>query len=91
MWARGHLNWCDGPWQHFVFSDESRFVLYRQDGRVRVLRQAHEALLDECIQPRAQAGGGGVTIWGVCHSRGKYLIRNISLSVNTFETDNVLK
>jgi len=53
-----------------VFSDESIFLLYRQDGRVRVRRQSHEALLDECVLPRVQAGGR-VTIWGVFHSRGK--------------------
>lgn len=70
-WARGHLNWRVGHWEHVVFSDESRFLLYRQDGRIRVRRQAHEALLDECVLPRVQAGGGGVTIWGAFHNAGK--------------------
>ena len=70
VWVRGHLNSGDGHWQHLVFSDESRFLLYRQDGLVRVHRQADEALLDECVLPRIQTGGGGVTIWGAFHSRG---------------------
>jgi len=60
VWARWHLNLYDGYWQHVVF--ESIFLLYRQDGRVRVHRQAHEALLDECVLLRVQAGGGGVKI-----------------------------
>ena len=71
MWARGDLNWCDGHWQHVVFSDESRFLLYRQDDRVRVIRQVHEALLDQCSLPRVQAGGGEGTIWGAFNNRGK--------------------
>ena len=54
VWARGQLNWCDGHRQQVAFSDESRFLLYRQDGHVRVLRQAHEALLDECVLPRVE-------------------------------------
>jgi len=62
VWVRGHLNWCDGHWQHVVFSDESISLLYRQ---------SHEALLDERVLPRVQAGGGGVTIWGAIHNRGK--------------------
>ena len=33
VWARGQLNWCDGHRQQVAFSDESRFLLYRQDGR----------------------------------------------------------
>ena len=71
VWARGQLNWCDGHWQRVVLSYESRFLLYRQDGRIRAPRQAHEALPDERVLPRVQAGGSGVTIWGSFHNRGK--------------------
>ncbi|XP_064614483.1 uncharacterized protein LOC135478141 [Liolophura sinensis] len=60
-----------GHWRHVIFSDESRFVVYREDGRVMVRRQAHEALNEDCIMPRVQGGGGGVTVWGAFHSTGK--------------------
>ncbi|CAJ1071497.1 hypothetical protein CRYPA_288 [Xyrichtys novacula] len=70
-WAHDHLNWQDGHWRHVVFSDESRFLLYRHDGRVRVRRQAHESLAEGCVLPRVQAGGGGVTVWGAFHSTAK--------------------
>ena len=40
-------------------------------GRIRVRRQQHEAYNEDCIVPRVQAGGGGVTIWGVLHHGGK--------------------
>jgi len=66
-WARNHLRWRPGHWQHVIFSDESRFVLYRIDGRIRLRRQQDEAYNEECSVPRGQAGGGGVTIWGVFH------------------------
>jgi len=42
-WTRNHLYWRPGHWQHVIFSDESRFLLYRIDGRIRVRRQQHEA------------------------------------------------
>ena len=71
MWARGHLSLCHGNWQHVVFSDESRILLYRQDCRVQVRRQVHEVLPDECALPRVQAGVGGVIICGAFHSGGK--------------------
>ena len=35
--------------------DESRFLLYRIDGRIRVRRQQHEAYNEDCIVPRVQA------------------------------------
>ena len=55
-WEEQHLNWRVGHWQH-----ESRFLLYRENGRIRVRRQAHEVLTDQTLLPRVQAGGGGVT------------------------------
>jgi hypothetical protein len=39
VWGRGHLNWIDCHWPHVVFCDECRFLLFRQDGRVRVCRR----------------------------------------------------
>jgi len=55
-WARNHLRWRPGHWKHVIFSDESRFLLYRIDGRIRVRRQQHEAYNEDCIVPRVQAG-----------------------------------
>ena len=74
-----------------MFSDESRFVLYRQDGRVRVLRQAHEALLDECVLPRVQAGGGGVTKYGVFYNRGKSELHLLDGNMDQYQCIRVLE
>ena len=35
-WARQHRYWTVDDWKHVAWSDESRFQLYRADGRVRV-------------------------------------------------------
>ncbi len=42
-WARNHLRWRPGHWQHVTFNDESRFLPYRIDGRIRLRRQQREA------------------------------------------------
>ena len=44
-----------------IGSRSSRFLLYRVDGRIRICRQQHEAYNEDCIVPRVQAGGSGVT------------------------------
>ncbi|KAJ8868835.1 hypothetical protein PR048_030376 [Dryococelus australis] len=45
--------------------DESRFTLFRSDGRVWVWRLPGERILPECIAPtRKFGGGGGVMVWG---------------------------
>jgi hypothetical protein len=70
-WVRNHLRWRPGHWQHVIFSDESRFLFYRIDGRIRVHRQQQEAYNVHCIVPRVQAGSSGVTIWGAFPHCGK--------------------
>jgi len=74
-----------------VFSNESRFVLYRQDSRVRVLRQAQEDLLDACVLPRVQTGGGGVMIWSVFHSRGKFELHVLDGNMDQYQYIRVLE
>ena len=71
QWARDHLRWGPQHWNHVVFSDEARFEVYRHDGRVRVRRRVEELYHEQCILPRVQAGGGGITLWGAFHAGGK--------------------
>ena len=47
-WAQKHINRPLGQWQHVVFCDESRFMLFRIDNRIRVRRQVVEAMNEEC-------------------------------------------
>ena len=56
-----------------------------------MLRQAHEALLDECVPPRLQAVDGGVTIWGVCYSRGKSELHLLDGNMDQYQYIRVLE
>jgi DDE superfamily endonuclease len=47
-----------------VFSDESRFRLFHNDGRVRVWRKVGERYHRECLAPTLKHGGGSVMVWG---------------------------
>ncbi|MBJ3756070.1 transposase [Salmonella enterica subsp. enterica serovar Derby] len=64
------LQWCverrtwTTEWHDIIFSDESRFCLQHQDGRIRVWRHRGERLYDTCIRHCHTAPSPGVMVWG---------------------------
>ncbi len=52
-WSNAHIRWHLALWRGVLFTDESRFSLYRADGRQHVWR---------CVD-RVAHGGGGVMVW----------------------------
>ncbi len=63
-WARQHLRWQRRQWNEIVFTDESRFNLSTNDGRIRVFRRRGERFVDACVVERNRFGGGSVMVWG---------------------------
>ena len=47
-----------------MFSDESRFLIFRNDGCQLVYRRFGERLAPNCIQQVRPFGGGGLMVWG---------------------------
>ncbi len=61
-WANAHIRWHLALWRGVLFMDESRFSLYRADGRQHVWRRVGEQFADGIGH-----GGGGVMVWaGLC-------------------------
>lgn len=46
-----------------LFTDESRFCIFGNDRRVRVLRRLGERYLENCNRPVRAFHGGSVMIW----------------------------
>lgn len=63
QWCRDHLGW-NNEWRNIMFTDESRYVLDFNDGRVRVRRLPTERFLDCCIVEHDRYGGGSLMVWG---------------------------
>ena len=62
-------------WRRVLFTDESRFTLYRADGRRRVYRRRGERFSDACVVERDRFGGGSVMVWGgIAHGVKSQLI-----------------
>ena len=50
-------------WRNVMFSDESRYLLYRADGRQRVYRRNGERYRDNCLVDRDRFGGDALMVW----------------------------
>ena len=50
-------------WRNVMFSDESRFLLYRADGHRRVYRRDGERFPDSCVDEVDRFGGGWLMVW----------------------------
>ena len=68
--AKAHQNWTAEQWTQVVFSDESRFLLHRSDGRIFVRRMTGEELKENCVQPTVRHGRGAIMVWGCINARG---------------------
>uniref|UniRef100_A0A3B3HNF9 Tc1-like transposase DDE domain-containing protein n=1 Tax=Oryzias latipes TaxID=8090 RepID=A0A3B3HNF9_ORYLA len=65
-----HMRWRPARWRRVLFTDESRFTLFRADGRQRVWRRVGEWFSDVNVVDRVAHGGGGVMVWaGICDGR----------------------
>ena len=63
-WAQKHINRPLGQWQHVIFCDESRFILFRMYNRISVRRLVLEAMNKDFTHGNVANGGGSVHVWG---------------------------
>ena len=59
-----HKNWTLSQWKNIIWSDESRFTLFNNDGRLRVWRHKGERYNSDCIINTVKGDGGSIMIWG---------------------------
>ena len=64
QWCREHREWTADDWKKVIWSDESRFTLFENDGKARVWRLPKERYDIDCVVPTVKHGGGGVMVWG---------------------------
>ena len=68
-WTLHYRRWVLRQWEQVIFSDESRFVLERHDGRQRVYRRVGERFLNTTVQTASDKRG--IMVWGAISVTGK--------------------
>jgi len=61
-WCRDHADW-DERWKSVIWTDESRFRLFRSDGRVWTWRKVGYRYHTNHLIPTVKHGGGSVMVW----------------------------
>ena len=54
------MGWTFRNWRRIWFSDESRFLLQKRDGSIRVYRRGNERFSSSCVLEVDSFGGGSV-------------------------------
>ncbi|GFW44052.1 transposable element Tcb1 transposase [Trichonephila clavipes] len=68
--AKTHKMKTDNFWKKVIFSDESKFNIFRSDGHRIVWRKPNTALDPKNLHPTVKHGGVSVMVWGHMASNG---------------------
>ena len=78
QWCQQRVRWTRARWRTVLFSDESRFLLSRADGRTRVYRRRGERYAPNCVQQVDRFGGGSVMVWAGIHHGGRTALVHVA-------------
>jgi hypothetical protein len=76
------MGWDLKNWRRVWFSDESRFMLQKRDGRTRVYRRRNERFARNCVLEVDNLGGGSVMMWGAISYARKTQLVHIPVKLN---------
>lgn len=65
-----HINWTVEDWKRVIFSDESKFQLFRSDGREYCYIKPGQTHSKRASKKTVKHGGGNVIVWGCITSKG---------------------
>ena len=68
-WAKKRKNWVN-EWENIIWSDESRYEVFRGNGKRYVWRNTQEKYNPKCLIPTFKSGQESVMVWA-CFTKNK--------------------
>ncbi len=68
-WAKKRKNWVN-EWENIIWSDESRYEVFRGNGKRYVWRNTQEKYNPKCLIPTFKSGRESVMVWA-CFTKNK--------------------
>jgi transposase len=90
LWAKKRADWTIGEWEQCFFSDETAVQLMPNNRRY-IRCPASQLLKPQNVQPRVQAGGGKIMVWGGFSGVGVTALARVEGNINTSCYLNVLQ
>jgi transposase len=63
-WCKERRHWAVDNWKCVIWGGESRYIMWRSDGRVWMWWIPGEWYLSAYVVPTVKFVGGGITVWG---------------------------
>ncbi|GFU67363.1 HTH_Tnp_Tc3_2 domain-containing protein [Trichonephila clavipes] len=70
-WAREHVSWTQQQWASVLFTDESRFTMESDSGRLLIWREQRTRYHQSNTVERHSYRGGGILVWAGISLGGK--------------------
>ena len=73
-----HIRRRRAQWSTVLFSDKSRFLLFRADGRSRAYRSHNERYAANCVLEHDRFGGDSIKVWAGIHHDGRTALMRVN-------------
>lgn len=88
QFAKLHVSKPQDHWNRTIFTDESKFELFRTKKKQKVWRAANDEMNPKNLLPTVKFGGGSVMVWGCMAASG---VGNLVFIENTMKKEDYLK
>lgn len=90
-WCIDRRDWTVRKWRSVIWSDESRFTIFKNDGPGRVWRTPGTRFNIENMVPTVKFGGGGLMMWGCFSGKGLGPLVKVEGKMNRFGYIEILE
>jgi transposase len=90
-WCNQRKHWTIKNWKTVIWSDESRFTIFKNDGPGRVWRKDGHRYDIENLVPSVKHGGGGIMVWGCFSGKGLGPLVKVDGKMNRWDYIDILE